>query len=220
MAAFLTADVPKILALEPDLVLAFSDIQAGIVADLIRAGVAVHAFNQRTITGILDMIGLLSGVVGVPEKGAQLVSDLNRRLDDTRERGRRLAMHPRVYFEEWDEPMIAGIGWVSELIAIAGGEDCFADRAREHAAGARVIADAQDVVARAPDIVLGSWCGKHFRPERVAGRDGWQAIPAVTNGEIHEIKSAVILSPGPVAISEGLPALTALFGAWAARQAV
>jgi iron complex transport system substrate-binding protein len=206
VSAFLTADVPKILALEPDLVVAFSDIQADIVADLVRAGVAVHAFNQRTIAGILAMIGLLSAMVGVPEKGARLVSDLSRRLDDARERGSRLALNPRVYFEEWDEPMISGIGWVSELIAIAGGTDVFAHLANQKSAKNRIV-NAEAVIAARPDIVIGSWCGKKFRPERFAARPGFGDIPAVQHQRLYEIKSPLILQPGPAALTDGLESL-------------
>ena len=221
--AFTSGDLGKILAVAPDLVLTFSNLQADIARDLIKSGVPVLAFNQRSVRDILAMVDTLGRLVGEEARAAALIAGLQAAIARAqlaaRELIARAGRRPRVYFEEWDEPMIAGIGWVSELIGLAGGEDCFAERAREHAAGARIIADAQEVVARAPDIVIGSWCGKHFRPERVAGRDGWQAVPAVAHGEIHEIKSAVILSPGPVAISEGLPALTACFTAWAERHA-
>lgn len=220
--AFTSGDLGKILAVEPDLVLTFSNLQADIARDLIKAGVPVLAFNQRRVRDILAMVDTLGRLVGEEARATELIARLQADIDRAREAAgeliARAGRRPRVYFEEWDEPMIAGIGWVSELIAIAGGEDCFAERAREHAAGARIIADPQEVIARAPDLIIGSWCGKHFRPERVAVRDGWQDVPAVVHGEIHEIKSAVILSPGPVAISEGLPALSVLLEAWASRQ--
>jgi iron complex transport system substrate-binding protein len=206
VSAFLTADVPKILALEPDLVLAFSDIQAGIVADLIKAGVAVHAFNQRTVAGIFDMIGLLSAMVGVPEKGASLINELQSRLDAARARASRLTVRPRIYFEEWDEPMISGIGWVSELIEIAGGRDVFAHLAGRKSATDRIVS-AEAVIGEQPEIVIGSWCGKKFRPEKFAARPGFDAIPAVREGRLFEIKSPLILQPGPAALTDGLEGL-------------
>ena len=218
VSAFISADVPKILALEPDLALTFSDLQADIAAELVRAGVAVHAFNQRDIAGILDMIRTLGALVGAIDKASALAQRLERRVEHIRAKGARLAERPHIYFEEWDEPPISGIRWVSEMIEIAGGVDVFADNARQQSAKQRIIADPLEVVRRAPDIIIGSWCGKHFRPERVAAREGWAAVPAVARAQIHELKSAVILNPGPVAIREGLPALAALFRGWAAES--
>lgn len=216
VSAFISADVPKILDLRPDLVLTFSDLQADIVADLVRRGVAVHAFNQRTIAGILDMIRLLGAMVGAAEKAAALAQDLAARLDKARDRAAARPHRPRVYFEEWDDPMISGIGWVSELIAAAGGDDIFADKAKEGAARDRIVS-AEEVVARAPDIVIGSWCGKKFRPERLAARQGFEAIPAVRRGALYEVKSPLILQPGPAALTDGLDALEAIISGWKAQ---
>ena len=213
--AFTSGDLEKILAVQPDLVLTFSDLQADISRDLIKAGVPVYAFNQRGVDDILAMVETVGRLVGAQERADTLVAELEAVIARTRavaaERIARHGRRPRVYFEEWDEPNITAIRWVSELIAIAGGEDIFAERAASPLARERILADPLEVARRAPDLILGSWCGKHFRPERVAARPGWQDIPAVRHGRLHELKSAVILTPGPVAISEGLPQLLALF---------
>lgn len=210
VAAFTSARLDKILALKPDLVLGFSDLQADIAAGLIRAGLAVHVFNQRTVAGILDMIQVLGALVGAGARAAQLVAKLSAGLDTIRDQAAGLPRRPRVYFEEWDAPLISGIGWVSELIGIAGGEDCFADLAGAQAAGERVIADPGEVIRRAPELIIGSWCGKRFRPEQVCARPGWEAIPAVRNGQVFEIKSPDILSPGPAALTDGVAHLQRL----------
>ena len=217
VSAFISADLPKILALEPDLVLAFSDLQADIVRDLVKAGVAVHAFNQRDIAGILAMVRLLGAMVGAPDKAEALAGDLEQRVADTRTRASRLRRRPRVYFEEWDEPMISGIRWVSELIGAAGGLDVFAERSRAPDAIGRIVT-AQDVVAAAPDVIVGSWCGKKFVPERVRMRPGFETLPAVQNGALHEIKSPLILQPGPAALTDGLAALEAIIHQAARRD--
>jgi iron complex transport system substrate-binding protein len=201
VSAFISADIPKILALRPDLVLAFSDMQADIVASLIREGVAVHAFNQRTVEGIFAMIETLGAITGVAEAAGRLVAAYREKIAALRATAP--SRRPRVYFEEWDEPLISGIGWVSELIEIAGGEDCFPDLARFASARDRIVRP-RDVIAARPDIIIGSWCGKKFRPGKVAERDGWSEIPAIRNGRIHEIKSTVILQPGPAALTDGL----------------
>jgi len=211
VSAFTSADIPKILALEPDLVLTFSDIQADIAATLIRAGVEVHAFNQRTIAEILDMIRALGALVGAADRAARLAADFAAALAAARRRGNQLPQRPKVYFEEWDEPMISGIGWISELIEIAGGIDIFADRAAGKAAKDRIVT-ADDVIDRAPDIIIGSWCGKKFRPEKLAKRPGFDRIPAVRDGALYEIKSSLILQPGPAALTDGLSALEAIVG--------
>ncbi|RIX48467.1 MAG: cobalamin-binding protein [Rhodocyclales bacterium GT-UBC] len=212
--AFTSGDIEKILATRPDLVLTFSDLQSEISRDLIKAGVPVYAFNTRSVEDILGMIETVGRLVGAEEKALAIVRQLEAQIDAARQiAAERLARHgrkPRVYFEEWDEPLISGIRWASELIEIAGGEDVFAERARSPLAKDRRPAP-EDVIAAAPEIIIGSWCGKHFRPERVAARPGWENIPAVRAGRLHEIKSAVILTPGPVAISEGLPQLLELF---------
>jgi iron complex transport system substrate-binding protein len=212
VSAFISADIPKILALEPDLVLTFSDIQADIAATLIRHGVSVHAFNQRSIAEILDMIRTLGALVSAAERADVLVRGLEEGLAAARARAAHLPRKPRVYFEEWDDPMISGIGWVSELIEAAGGIDVFADRASCKSAKDRIIA-AEDVIGRAPDIIIGSWCGKKFRPEKVAERPGFERVPAVRAGALHEIKSSIILQPGPAALTDGLAALQAIVGA-------
>ena len=178
VSAFTSANIDKILALQPDLVLTFSDLQADIVADLIRRGIEVHAFNQRTVTGILNMIRMVAAMVGVSERAEELVETLETRLAEARKRAACLPKLPRVFFEEWDDPMISGIGWVLELIEIAGGIDIFADRSNRGAAKDRIVT-AEEVVAQGPDLIIGSWCGKKFRPERVALRPGFDRIPAV-----------------------------------------
>jgi len=218
VSAFLSAKNDRILALMPDLVIGFSDLQADIARDLIKAGLNVLVFNQRTVGEILSMILTLASIVGASARGERLVAELEAGLAAIREQAARFGRRPRVYFEEWDEPMISGIGWVSELVGVAGGEDAFADRARSHAAAGRIIGDPQEVVRRAPDVILGSWCGKKFRPERVAARAGWAAIPAVRDGELHEIKSADILQPGPAALTDGVRRMHAIFADWNARR--
>ena len=207
VSAFTSADIPKVLALEPDLVLCFSDLQAEIAAALMREGVTVIGFNQRDVAGILSMIRSLGALTGCAEQAEALARGYEARLADLAE-ARRGRSRPRVYFEEWDEPMISGIGWVSELIEIAGGEDVFADLARETSARDRIVSPEQ-VIAAAPDVILASWCGKKVRPERIAERPGWQVIPAVAEGRIAEIKSPLILQPGPAALTEGLDAIAA-----------
>ncbi len=217
VAAFISADVPKILALKPDLVLTFSDLQAEIVADLVRAGVAVHAFNQRDVAGIMDMIRTLGALVGAADKAAALVQSFEARLAQSRRRAGAMRHRPRVYFEEWDEPMISGIGWVSELVEAAGGIDIFPEQAREPSAKGRIVS-AEAVISAAPDIVIGSWCGKKFRPERFAARPGFEQLPAVRDGFLREIKSPLILQPGPAALTDGLAALEAIIAEWSAAQ--
>jgi iron complex transport system substrate-binding protein len=216
ISAFTSADTPKILALEPDLVLAFSDLQAGIVADLIKAGLAVHTFNQRSIGGILGMIHTLGVLVGAAERVDALIDTLQKRLDAVRLSVKDLP-RPRVYFEEWDEPLISGIGWVSELIAIAGGDDVFPDLARQRSATDRIVS-ADAVIDAAPDLILASWCGKKVRSERIAARPGWSTTPAIAREMIVEIKSPLILQPGPAALTDGLDAIVAAVDA--ARRAM
>jgi iron complex transport system substrate-binding protein len=217
VSAFISADVPKILALEPELVLTFSDLQADIVAELVRQGVAVYAFNQRDLAGIFAMIRTLGALVGAAEKAEALAASLETRLADTRERAALLPRRPRVYFEEWDEPMISGIGWVSELIAAAGGVDVFPHLAACKNAKDRIVYRG-DVIAAKPDIVIGSWCGKKFVPATFAARPGFDAIPAVRDGYLREIKSALILQPGPAALTDGLDAMERIVAEWAAAH--
>jgi iron complex transport system substrate-binding protein len=207
VSAFISADVPKILALEPDLVLAFSDLQADIAAELIRAGIAIHVFNQRDIAGILAMIRTVGALVGATERADQLVRDYEKRLADIAAIARP-APRPKVYFEEWDDPLISGIGWVSELIGIAGGEDVFADLRFQKAAKDRIVSS-DAVRAAAPDVILASWCGKKVVPDKIRARPGWNEIPAVRDNRIVEIKSPLILQPGPAALTDGLDAIVA-----------
>jgi iron complex transport system substrate-binding protein len=218
VSAFLSAKSDRILALKPDLVIGFSDLQADIARDLARAGLNVLIFNQRTVPEILSMILTLSSMIGAAERGARLVSELEAGLEEIRAVTARFPRRPRVYFEEWDEPMISGIGWVSELVGIAGGEDVFPELAVSQAASGRTIADPMEVVRRKPDIILGSWCGKKFRPERVAARDGWAELPAVRDGELHEIKSSDILQPGPAALTDGVRRIHAILSQWSAQR--
>jgi iron complex transport system substrate-binding protein len=214
VSAFTSANIDKILALRPDLVLTFSDLQADIAADLIRRGIVVHAFNQRTVAGILDMILMVGAMVGASEEAFRLVSTLETRLADARSRAEQLPKRPRVFFEEWDEPLISAIGWVSELVEIAGGVDIFADRAVQGAAKDRVVT-VDEVVAREPELIIGSWCGKKFRPERVMARPGLDRAPAVQRQDVCEIKSPLILQPGPAALTDGLAELQKIIERWA-----
>jgi iron complex transport system substrate-binding protein len=217
VSAFITADVPKILALEPDLVLTFSDLQADIAAELIRKGVDVHAFNQRDLAGIFAMIRTLGALVAVADKAETLARDLEIRLAQTRERTAQHTHRPKIYFEEWDDPMISGIGWVSELIEAAGGIDVFKNRSREKSAKDRIVTP-HDVIAARPDVIIGSWCGKKFVPAKFAARPGFAMIPAVSAGYLREIKSAMILQPGPAALTDGLDEIVRIVGEWTANQ--
>ncbi|GGC72418.1 ABC transporter substrate-binding protein [Undibacterium terreum] len=214
ISGFSSSRIERILAVKPDLVIGFSDMQAEICRDLVKAGIEVHLFNQRSVAGILHMIAVLAAMVDKHEQGKQLIQELDACILRARKRSASWTRKPKVYFEEWDEPMMSGIGWVSELIGIAGGEDAFADLAQHHSARERIIADGAVVIQRAPDIIIGSWCGKKFRSETVCARAGWEQIPAVRNGHVAEIKSADILSPGPCAITEGLPQIQALIADW------
>lgn len=217
VSAFVSADIPKITALQPDLVLTFSDLQADIVAGLIRAGIEVHAFNQRDLVGIFAMIRTLGSLVGASEKAEALAHSLQARLDNVKAATERAPRKPRIYFEEWDEPMISGIRWVSELIEIAGGIEVFPEISRKKSATERIVPP-QAVIEAAPDIILGSWCGKKFVPSKVAARPGFDNIPAVRNGFLREIKSPLILQPGPAALTDGLDAIVGIIGEWQTTQ--
>jgi iron complex transport system substrate-binding protein len=216
VSAFISADLPKILALEPDLVLAFSDLQADIVAALIRANIAVHAFNQRDVAGILAMIRTLGALVDAADKADALAAKLAARVNAAHERALMLPRRPRIYFEEWDEPMISGLGWVSELIEAAGGIEVFPTLAAKKNAKDRIVA-ADAVIAARPDIIIGSWCGKKFVPAKVAARPGFGQVPAVASGWLREVKSALILQPGPAALTDGLDALSTIIAEWAEK---
>lgn len=214
VSSFTSADIEKISALGPDLVLAFSDIQADIVANLIRQGIQVHAFNQRTVSGIFEMIHLLGAMVGVGAKANALVDRLQRNIDRAKEQSSVLKVRPKVFFEEWYDPLISGIGWVSELVEVAGGIDVFPNCARQPAAKDRVVTSS-DVVRADPDIIIGSWCGRRFQPSLVGQRPGFSNISAVRNNQLHEIKSPIILQPGPAALTDGLSAIQSIINRWA-----
>ncbi len=218
VAAFTSANIDKILALNPDLVLGFSNLQADIAAELVCAGVEVHIFNQRTIEQMLNMVMTVGSLIGAAAKAAALVDELEMKIERARDIASGFAARPLVYFEEWNDPLISGIHWVSELIEIAGGRDCFAELSAHKDAKDRIIADPDEVVRRNPDIIIGSWCGKKFQPEQLMQRPGWAAIRAVQSGFVQEIKSADILQPGPSLITAGLPQLQDIIQRWNVAQ--
>ena len=219
VSAFLSAKIDKIVALKPDCVIGFSDLQADIAAQLIRAGVQVTIFNQRSVAEIFSMLYQLAAMVGQAEQGMQRIKAMQQRLTDMAQAAATLKRRPRVYFEEWYDPHISAIAWVSELIGIAGGDDCFPELACQPMGKDRIIADGADIVARRPDIVLGSWCGRRFRPAHVVARPGWAEVNAVKTGQIFEIKSADILQPGPAALTDGVEQLHRIIMAWGAAHA-
>jgi iron complex transport system substrate-binding protein len=214
VSAFTSAKIDKIIALKPDLVLGFSDLQADIAAELIRLGIEVHVFNHRSVEEILRMMVQLGALVGATDKAMNWVHDFDRRAKQLIAAADKFERRPRVYFEEWPDPLISGIQWVSELVELAGGEECFPENARQSLGKNRIIADPMDVVRRQPDIIIGSWCGRKFRPEIVAERPGWEDVPAVQTGHIFEIKSANILQPGPAALTDGLSQLIDIVAGW------
>ena len=218
VSAFTTAKIDKILALQPDLAIGFSDMQADIAAALIRAGVEVWISNHRSISGILGYVRRLGALVGEAAAANAYADGLAQQVQQVQDAAAALPRRPKVYFEEWDQPRISAIRWVSELISVAGGDDIFPQRALASLGRDRIVADDQEVIAAAPDIIIGSWCGKKFRPEQVAARPGWAAVPAVIDGELHEVKSPLILQPGPAALTDGLARLQGIIGAWAMRQ--
>ena len=215
VSAFLSAKIDKILALRPDCVFGFSDLQADIAAELVRRGVQVTIFNQRGVDEIFAMLYQVAAMVGRADDGLRLLEGMRARLLAIEAAGRALPRRPRVYFEEWDEPPISGIRWVSQLVGIAGGEDIFPELAAQSLGKDRIVADPGEIVRRAPDIVIGSWCGKKFRPEKVAARPGWEQVPAVRDGRLFEIKSADILQPGPAALTDGVEQLHRIVMDWA-----
>ncbi len=219
VSAFLSAKIDKILALEPDCVFGFSDLQADIAAALIRAGVQVTVFNQRSVAEIFSMLYQVGAMVGQAEQAQERIAQMQSQLEAIRQTAAGFKRRPRVFFEEWDEPHISGIRWVSELIGIAGGDDVFPELAVQSLGKDRIIAEGQTIVDRAPDIVIGSWCGKKFRPEKVAARAGWQGVPAVRDGQLFEIKSADILQPGPAALTDGVAQLHRIIGRWVDQHA-
>lgn len=218
VSAFTSANIEAILALKPDLVLGFSDLQADIAATLIRHGINVTIFNQRSVAEIFSMIAQLGGMVGAQDKAQQLIKKLQGNIDHALAVAEKFPRRPRVFFEEWYDPLISGIGWVSELVGIAGGDDIFPELAQEPGAKQRIIADPMQVVERAPDIIMGSWCGRKFKSEKVLARVGWENIPAVRDQQLFEVKSPLILQPGPAALSDGLAALQSIIAQWVAQQ--
>jgi iron complex transport system substrate-binding protein len=219
VSAFTSAKLDRILELKPDLAIGFSDIQADIAQALIKAGVEVWMANHRSVAQTLGYVLRLGAMVGASERAQAYVRSLQQHLDTVRERAARFKRRPRVYFEEWDEPAISAIRWVSELIGIAGGDDVFPQRAAASLARDRIVADTAEIVRAAPDIIIGSWCGKKFRPAAVAARAGFADVPAVRDGELHEVKSPLILQPGPAALTDGLDALHAIIRRWSERHA-
>jgi iron complex transport system substrate-binding protein len=219
VSAFLSAKIGKILELQPDCVFGFSDLQADIAAELIRHGVAVTIFNQRSVEEIFAMLYQVAAIVGRADDALALLAKMRERLAEIARAASALPRRPRVYFEEWDEPRISAIRWVSELAGIAGGDDCFPELAREPLGKNRIIASDEEIIRRNPDIVIGSWCGKKFRAEKVAARPGWDAVAAVKERELHEIKSADILQPGPAALTDGVEQLHRIVMDWGKRHA-
>jgi iron complex transport system substrate-binding protein len=214
VSAFTSAKIAEILALRPDFVIGFSDIQADIASALIKQGIEVWISNHRSVDGILDYVLRLGALVGEAGKARAYADSLRRDLDAVAAGAARLPARPKVYFEEWDEPLISGIQWVAELVRIAGGTDIFPELAAESLAKNRIMADGAKVIARDPDIIFGSWCGKKFRPEKVVARPGWQGISAVRNRQLFEIKSPIILQPGPAALTDGVKAMAAHIRVW------
>ena len=219
VSAFTSAKLDRILALQPDLAIGFSDMQADIAQALIKAGVEVWISNHRSVDGILGYVRRLGALVGAAAAADAYALRLQQQVDAVRAQASRLPRRPRVYFEEWDEPQISAIRWVSELVGIAGGDDVFPLRAAASLGRERIVADPQEVVRAAPDLIIGSWCGKKFRPEKVRARPGWQTIPAVRDGQLHEVKSPLILQPGPAALTDGLLQLQSIIARWAAAHA-
>ena len=219
VSAFLSAKIDKILDLQPDCVFGFSDLQADIASQLVKKGVQVTIFNQRSVEEIFAMLYQVAAMVGRADDGLKLLEGFRSRLLEIEAAGRALPRRPRVFFEEWDDPLISGIRWVSQLVGIAGGDECFPELAVQGLGKDRIIADGAEVVRRNPDIVFGSWCGKKFRAERVAARPGWDQVNAVKNAQLFEIKSADILQPGPAALTDGVEQLHRRIVEWSARHA-
>jgi iron complex transport system substrate-binding protein len=218
VSAFTSAKVDQILALQPDLAIGFSDMQADIAQALIRAGVEVWISNHRSVAGILGYVYRLGALVGAHERALAYADALQAHVEAVRAAAAALPRRPQVYFEEWDEPRISAIRWVSELVGIAGGDDIFPARAAAPLGRDRIVADDAEIIAAAPDLIIGSWCGKKFRPAQVAERPGWAGVPAVRDGALFEIKSPLILQPGPAALTDGLDALHRIIQGWSTGQ--
>jgi len=219
VSAFLSAKIDKILALKPDCVFGFSDLQADIAGLLIRSGIQVTVFNQRSVDEIFSMLYQVAAMVGEVNQGEIRLKQFRENLNAIQTAASNFKRRPIIYFEEWDEPRISAIRWVSELITIAGGDDCFPELAIMPMGKDRIIADDHSIVSRAPDIIIGSWCGKKFRPEKVSQRAGWESIPAVKNNQLFEIKSADILQPGPAALTDGVAQLHQIIQQWQSKHA-
>lgn len=218
VSAFLSAKIDHIVALNPDCVLGFSDLQADIASALIRKGVQVTVFNQRSVDEIFDMMFQVAAMVGKVNEGLELIARIRQSMETIKTQATTFPVRPKVYFEEWDTPAISAIRWVSELIGIAGGDNCFPELALQSLGKNRIIENTEEIIRRNPDIIIGSWCGKKFRPEQVAARPGWNSVSAVKNGELHEIKSPIILQPGPAALTDGLAALANIMKNWSSRN--
>lgn len=218
VSAFLSAKIDKILELEPDCVFGFSDLQADIASQLVKRGVQVTIFNQRSVDEIFSMLYQVAAMVGRADDGLKLLEGMRARLLAIEAAGKALPKRPRVFFEEWDEPHISAIRWVSQLVGIAGGDDIFPELAVQPLGKDRIIADGAEIVRRNPDIVIGSWCGKKFRPEKVAARAGWADVNAVRERQLFEVKSADILQPGPAALTDGVEQLHRIVLEWSARH--
>lgn len=214
VSGFTNARLERIFELDPDLVIGFSDIQADIARDLIKEGIEVWISNHRTVDGILRYIVRLGAMVGRADDARAWVNDIALHLDVVRARAAELPHRPKVYFEEWDEPMITAIGWVSEVIDIAGGDDIFADRSTSSLAADRIIEDPSEVVRRGPDVLLASWCGKKLQPQTVWNRAGWESLEPVQTCTIHEIPAEIILQPGPAALTDGLDHIHGIISRW------
>ncbi len=218
ISGFSSSKLERILAVKPDLAIGFCNLQADICRDLALEGIEVHVFNQRSVDGILKMISVLASMVQREQAGAELVAQLQAQVDAVRARAAHWTRRPTIYFEEWNDPLMSGIGWAAELIGIAGGIDAFPELSVHQSAKQRIIADPMEVVRRAPDIIIGSWCGRKFQPDTLRQRDGWDAIPALQNNMLFELKSPDILSPGPSVITEGLRQISDMVATWQEAQ--
>ncbi|MES2413745.1 MAG: ABC transporter substrate-binding protein [Pseudomonadota bacterium] len=218
VSAFLSAKIDKIIDLRPDCVIGFSDLQADIASQLVKKGVQVTIFNQRSVAEIFSMMFQLAAMVGRQEKGLQLIQGMQARLIEIEAAAAALKRRPRVFFEEWYDPHISAIAWVSELIGIAGGDDCFPELARKAMGKDRIIADGGEIVHRNPDIIFGSWCGRKFRPDHVRARASWENVNAVKNNQLFEIKSAEILQPGPASLTDGVEQIHRIIMDWASKH--
>jgi iron complex transport system substrate-binding protein len=218
VSAFLSAKIDKILALKPDCVIGFSDLQADIAAELIRRGIQVSIFNQRSVAEIFSVLYQIAAMVGQADQGLERLAGIQQRLLEIQQAGAALKRRPKVFFEEWFDPHISAIAWVSELIGIAGGDDCFPELAKQSLGKDRIIADGGEIVRRNPDIIIGSWCGRRFRPEHVRARAGWEQVNAVKTGHLFEIKSADILQPGPASLTDGVEQLHRIVLDWSGQH--